>query len=371
MPRTGDRLARRYRRLLLCYPRAYRRSRGEEIVATLLEAAAPGRTRPSLREVTNLIRHGLRCRLGRPASRTIVVWAALAAVICGLFGAALATRAAWETSRLAPDRAEASTIFSAVLPDHDLDLSYIPTTADPVLFTIYEQPVSWDNVGILLSGDGGEYGLRGAGAGVKGIPPVSQQHTLALARQRLRETGWQVYPPVVRNAVECGDDRCDPATLPTETILLARRGDTIFQLDLLPSSSADSTYLAVSLERATPPAAYPAGIAGGLVGAAAAWMLFGWASRRTEGRRSLRAAVTALYTASMLVWWLPVVAAVPLMIRHQLEEPHPRWHFLWEWLFQPTFSLFFLVGCASAALGLALAALPRRRVHALPTTATG
>jgi hypothetical protein len=33
---------------------------------------------------------------------------------------------------------------------------------------------------------------------------------------------------------------------------------------------------------------------------------------------------------------------------------------MWEWLGQPTFSLFFLVGCGSALLGLALAALPHR-----------
>jgi hypothetical protein len=42
---------------------------------------------------------------------------------------------------------------------------------------------------------------------------------------------------------------------------------------------------------------------------------------------------------------------------------------MWEWLGQPTFSLFFVVGGGCALLVLALAALPRRRTEALPTTA--
>ena len=35
---------------------------------TLLELAPPGRARPTVRAVANLVRHGLRCRLGRPAT---------------------------------------------------------------------------------------------------------------------------------------------------------------------------------------------------------------------------------------------------------------------------------------------------------------
>ncbi|MET7965904.1 hypothetical protein [Micromonospora sp. NPDC005305] len=64
MPPTGDPLARRYRRLLLGYPRAYRRDRGEEILGLLLDGAPAGRTRPTLREAADLLRAGLRCRLG-------------------------------------------------------------------------------------------------------------------------------------------------------------------------------------------------------------------------------------------------------------------------------------------------------------------
>jgi hypothetical protein len=51
-----------YRRLLLTYPREYRREHEEEILATLVEAAEPGRHRPSLRETRGLLAGGLRTR---------------------------------------------------------------------------------------------------------------------------------------------------------------------------------------------------------------------------------------------------------------------------------------------------------------------
>jgi hypothetical protein len=51
-----------YRRLLCTYPGEYRREHEEEIVATLVEAAEPGRRRPSLREARDLLAGGLRTR---------------------------------------------------------------------------------------------------------------------------------------------------------------------------------------------------------------------------------------------------------------------------------------------------------------------
>jgi hypothetical protein len=51
-----------YRRLLLTYPGEYRREHEEEILATLVDAAEPGRRRPSLRETRDLLAGGLRTR---------------------------------------------------------------------------------------------------------------------------------------------------------------------------------------------------------------------------------------------------------------------------------------------------------------------
>lgn len=59
-----DVLARRYRALLRAYPKAWREQRGDELLGTLLDAAEPGRRRPSARESASVVVQGLRERLG-------------------------------------------------------------------------------------------------------------------------------------------------------------------------------------------------------------------------------------------------------------------------------------------------------------------
>lgn len=78
----------RYRALLRAYPKRYRAERGDEIVGTLLDAAAPGQRRPTAREAASLILGGLRTRTGanvmapRPAWRDALhVAAAMAALL--------------------------------------------------------------------------------------------------------------------------------------------------------------------------------------------------------------------------------------------------------------------------------------------------
>jgi hypothetical protein len=55
-------LERRCRSLLRTYPRWYRRQRGDEMLATLLEASQPGQRWPSARDARALIMGGLRVR---------------------------------------------------------------------------------------------------------------------------------------------------------------------------------------------------------------------------------------------------------------------------------------------------------------------
>ena len=57
-------LERRFSRLLLLYPRAYRDQRGAEILATAMEAAGSDRRWPSPAEVADLAGHALRRRAG-------------------------------------------------------------------------------------------------------------------------------------------------------------------------------------------------------------------------------------------------------------------------------------------------------------------
>ena len=58
----NERLRRRYRRLLVAYPPAYRDARGEEILTTLVEGSRPGQRFPTAREAGGLMLGGLRAR---------------------------------------------------------------------------------------------------------------------------------------------------------------------------------------------------------------------------------------------------------------------------------------------------------------------
>jgi hypothetical protein len=65
-----DTLHNSYAVLLRCYPADYRRERGDEMLATLVDCAAPGQRRPTMRETAALIRGGLRARAGIATRRT-------------------------------------------------------------------------------------------------------------------------------------------------------------------------------------------------------------------------------------------------------------------------------------------------------------
>jgi hypothetical protein len=58
-------LSDRYRAMLRWYPRAHRVEHEEEMLGVLMEAARPGQTRPTLKEMGDLIRGGIRVRGGR------------------------------------------------------------------------------------------------------------------------------------------------------------------------------------------------------------------------------------------------------------------------------------------------------------------
>jgi hypothetical protein len=57
-------LERRYRRLLLAYPEAYRRRRGDELLSTLMELSHPDQRWPAPRQAKALLLAGVRARAG-------------------------------------------------------------------------------------------------------------------------------------------------------------------------------------------------------------------------------------------------------------------------------------------------------------------
>jgi hypothetical protein len=349
--------------LLLCYPRQYRRSRGEEIVATFLDLAPPDRTRPTMREAVNLVRHGLRCRLGRPRSRSVVLWAALTATVWGLFTGAFATRLAWESARPLPTQAEARELFTQILGRDSAD-AYV----DPAMFVIYGQPLGWNNLDTLLSLDGGEYQQGRATVALNGPMDVDHEDLVHSTRAWLQANGWRVADVDIRNSVDCANASCDESTLPKKAVYTARRADDVlaFEVSLgdlrtlppkpgVPDSNIQ-TYFFVELTRASPAAVFPSGAVGALLGMVFGWLTFGWASRRTEGR----AGPTVLFGVAIFMWCAPMILSLPFTLAHHLNEPHLSWHPMWEWLGQPAFAPMFAIGAGAALFVLALSALPRR-----------
>jgi hypothetical protein len=86
-------LERRCMLLMRAYPAGYRRERGDEIIATLLEATPQGRGRPLARDVRALIMGGLRARAAQHRSLTTAVNLRLAVMagVCIYLGLVAAT----------------------------------------------------------------------------------------------------------------------------------------------------------------------------------------------------------------------------------------------------------------------------------------
>lgn len=94
-------LERRYRRLLACYPRAFRREHEEEMLVVLMACARDGQRSPTLRDRLNLLCHAARQRVrpGAPRSVPTVFWAVRLMLLGGVLElAALATVLATQTN---------------------------------------------------------------------------------------------------------------------------------------------------------------------------------------------------------------------------------------------------------------------------------
>ncbi len=86
-------LERGYRRLLACYPKAYRRDNGDEILGVLMATAREGQRRVGLAESADLVRGALRMRLRPPSPPPRSVFTAVRLMCAG----AAVELAAWIT----------------------------------------------------------------------------------------------------------------------------------------------------------------------------------------------------------------------------------------------------------------------------------
>jgi hypothetical protein len=110
-PGADRRFARFCRWLLLAYPRPYRRRHGPEIVTTLLEMAPPGRRRPGLADAAHLLASGLRQRFRLPAGRPFALIAAIMAALAG--GALGAAAGSWAGAQTFADLPGDATVTAA------------------------------------------------------------------------------------------------------------------------------------------------------------------------------------------------------------------------------------------------------------------
>jgi hypothetical protein len=87
-----QRLERTYRRMMRTYPSAYLADRGDDIVATYLDTASPGRRRPGVGDTVDVIVGGLRERLRVLGGNGLLDGAHIAAVLALSTATALVTR---------------------------------------------------------------------------------------------------------------------------------------------------------------------------------------------------------------------------------------------------------------------------------------
>ncbi|MEU7876346.1 hypothetical protein [Dactylosporangium sp. NPDC049140] len=306
-------LPRRYRRLLLAYPAAYRRSHGTEILTTLMDGAGPGRQRPTAGEVHDILVGGLRQRFRLPAGRVMVLAALASALIAGGLGAGLGSLAGWAVAEDPGDAvvAELVTLAAGAPAEH-----YV--TRQPEAFGLNAQAIT---------------SARTAG------PP-----SLAAARARLEAAGWRVTPT--------GYD---------DTVLAARGGiQATVSVDGYGSVAVIATGVA-------PAVAGPLTAAGAVLGLVAGWLLAAWVGRRL--RRAAfwwRVAVgeLALLAALTLAW--PTLGAWAYV-----TLPESRAHLFYAYAAYEVdrpLGLLTVAGLALAALAVGLSAVIQKqaRVATLP-----
>ncbi|WP_412538139.1 hypothetical protein R8Z50_20000 [Longispora sp. K20-0274] len=330
-------LIRGYRLLMRAYPRDFRREHGEELLDTLLAAAPPGRRRPTARETANLIRHGLRRHLGMPRGRVIVVVAMLFALVTGFLGTVSGVWVSWSATRDLPDAASSAVLAQAVMPGQD-----------PVRRVREEAPFFYDDptdgwTTLLFGADDytpGRVEFDYTGTAETGDP----QAFARTAGDRLRAAGWRV------TGTRIGDGE----HYSRGVTLWAEKDHLLVELS---DSVEGAGYVDLTVVRAPRWWMWPAGAAGGLCGALAGWLLFGWVSRRIEGRILRQAAVLVLGTVAgvgilpaLMLCWIAISQAAS---GTEPGQPVPLWFGL---VYMGRFPAIVAAGAVLCAV--AVAALP-------------
>lgn len=285
-----------YRRLVRAYPAGRRR---EELLDTMImEAADEARTRPTGREVADVLRNAPRAWLGRPGSRGVVIAAAVFALLTALLTAFLAAQAAaTATYDRLPTAAELTELGTVIAPGVPLSITERNDRPPAVLS---EQP----GYGFArLSGETGDVAqnLRSYTEGVVA---------------RLREAGWQTR--WIGDAASPDTDTFQVvASRDGLELDFSTYGRDVSSVDPEDRSAASESVgeefdeyrsLDVAVHRAVSGWVLVAAVLSAVLGLALGWLLAGWASRRTESHlwaSSALAVLTAIagLTVAPLAWY--------------------------------------------------------------------
>jgi hypothetical protein len=292
-------LAARYRRLLLTYPRSWRRAHGAELVTTLLDAAPPDRTRPTRAEALGLLWGGIRIRCRVRGTGTACA-AILTSVCTAVAVAALGGFLGWQTAPALPSDAEATRLaLPALIPGRDTH----PQRWD---FVFSGDPLDVDSPSSfwLHGTDEYEAGRVYFDIWYPGGAEATTAADVAAARQRLRDAGWRLSA----NAAHRDGHRIE---------IVATYG-----------TGTSTPVMRVSVMRNRPAAVLPLTTAGLVAGALTGWLLVAAAWRRTlRVAPSRRDTTKLLYTVGVLAI-LPATtmsaAALTLSYLHT-DEAVPAW----------------------------------------------
>lgn len=317
------------RLLLLAYPKGPRR---DEVLDTLAMAAEAGGARP---RAVNLVRHGLRARLGHPRSRTVVVLSLLLAFAGGFVAASATNRLAWQAGPGLPDEAAAGRIAELIAPGVELEAQG-------------DQPFGYP--------PGEQLTARRLYDRMPGTPETRQVTAyMAGLRARLAAAGWEIVDQGTMNAHD--------ATLGREVgdrqFLSARRDGLILSVGDNYHPEQGDDFLIVSVNAAEPAWISAVTLAAGLLGAAVTWLVVGWASRRSDGRASASVLAGAAAWIGLPLLWPPVHGArgyLPELARGGYDPAYP----FWTDLTMANYGPFAVLAGLLFATALGISALGRR-----------
>ncbi|MGH8877824.1 MAG: hypothetical protein ACRD0P_10845 [Stackebrandtia sp.] len=340
---ADESMERRFRRLLRAYPGWYRKTRGEEMLTTLMDAAE-GRNRPTVGQRFDVIFGGLRKHLS-VGSLPAAVLGVLAAVFVATLGAIAGSVAGWNTAADLPDGAAADRMARQAVPD----------VGEEVFDYEFRSLFAWQDMQgephdrLLMIGQGDNYSA-GHLAYVLDHKPDDFDR-LATARERLEWAGWNVGPTTRTDS----DSREFSATRDGLTMIVEGSKNTGW-------SETKSSMTSVTVYR-SPPTSLPAlTIAGLIVGAVAGWLLTGRLRQRVAGWPAPRrtAAAVALGIGGFILFF-PTVICLSLVVI-ALNNPDERIA-VWQgytWGPMAIVTMLGLAALVASALCRYLPFVPRR-----------